>query len=101
MGLIPGLGRSLGEGNGNPLQYSCLGNPTDRAACQATVQGIAESDTTEHTHMHTPKCSPMKFCYYLVAKPCIKLAYILWVIDYLKMNAAFIFSDFLVEKFLI
>ena len=32
MGLIPGSGRSLGEGNGNPLQYSCLGNPMDRGA---------------------------------------------------------------------
>ena len=57
MGLIPGLGRSLGEGNGNPLQYSCLGNPTDRAACQATVQGTAESDATEHTHTHTHTCT--------------------------------------------
>ena len=36
-GLIPGLGRSPGEGNGNPLQYSCLGNPMDRGAWQATV----------------------------------------------------------------
>ena len=32
-GSIPGLGRSLGEGNGNPLQYSCLENPKDRGAC--------------------------------------------------------------------
>ena len=38
---IPGLGRSPGEGNGNPLQYSCLENPVDRGACQATVYGIA------------------------------------------------------------
>ena len=41
MGLIPGLGRSLGEGNGNPLHYSCLGNPTVREAWQATVRGVA------------------------------------------------------------
>ena len=40
-GSIPGLGRSLGEGNGNPLQYSRLGNPMDRGVCQATVHGIA------------------------------------------------------------
>ena len=45
-GLIPGLGRSSGERNGNPLQYSCLENPVDRGAWWATVQGIAESDMT-------------------------------------------------------
>ena len=44
---IPGSGRSPGEGNGNPLQYSCLGNPTDRGAWRATVHSIAkESDMT-------------------------------------------------------
>ena len=42
MGLSPGLGRSPGEGNGNPLQYSCLGNPMDRGAWWATVHGVAE-----------------------------------------------------------
>ena len=45
-GSIPGLGGSPGEGNGNPLQYSCLGNPVDRGAWQATVHGVAESDMT-------------------------------------------------------
>ena len=40
MDLILGLGRSLGEGNGNPLQYSCLGNPMDRGAWWATVPGV-------------------------------------------------------------
>jgi len=48
MGLIPGLKRSPGEGNGNPLQYSCLGNPMDRGACQTSIYGIAkESDMTQ------------------------------------------------------
>ena len=47
MGSIPGLGSSPGEGNGNPLEYSCLGNPTDRGARRATVHGVAnQSDTT-------------------------------------------------------
>ena len=47
VGLIPGLGRSLRKGNGNPLQYSCLGNPMDRGAWWATVHGVAkESDMT-------------------------------------------------------
>ena len=45
MSLIPGSGRSLGEGNGNPLQYSCLGNPIDRGAWRATVCGVAKSQT--------------------------------------------------------
>ena len=42
MGLIPGPGRSPREGNGNPLQYPCLGNPMDRGAWWATVYGVAE-----------------------------------------------------------
>ena len=46
LGLISGLGRSPGEGNGNLLQYSCLENSMDRGTGQATVHGIAESDMT-------------------------------------------------------
>ena len=54
-GSIPGLGRSSGEGNSNPLQYSCLDNPMDRGAWRATVHEISESDTTEQlTHIYTP-----------------------------------------------
>ena len=66
---IPGSGRSSGEGNGNPLQYSSLRNPIDRGAWWATVHGVTkESDTTAtkqmctcvcmniHTHTHTHKC---------------------------------------------
>ena len=46
-GLIPGPGRSPREGNGNPQQYSCLGNPMDRRVWQATVHGVTkESDMT-------------------------------------------------------
>ena len=45
LGSIPGLGRSPGEGNGNPLQYSCLENPMDREAWWATVHGFAKSRT--------------------------------------------------------
>ena len=56
-GLIPGLRRSPGEGNGNPLQYSCLENPMDRGAWQATVHGIErvglDRSNLAHTHTHT------------------------------------------------
>ena len=45
VGLIPVSGRLPGEGNGNPLQYSCLGNPMDRGAWQATVYRVAKSWT--------------------------------------------------------
>ena len=45
LGLIPGLGRSPGEGNGSPLQYCCLENPMDRGAWQAAVHGVTNSRT--------------------------------------------------------
>ena len=47
LGSIPGLGRSRGEGNGNPLQYSCLEDSMDRGAWYVTVHEVAESDMTE------------------------------------------------------
>ena len=49
LGSIPGSGRSPGEGNGNPFQYSCLENPMDGEAWRATVHGVTELDTTEAT----------------------------------------------------
>ena len=52
-GLNPGLGRSPGEGNGNPLQYSCLENPMDRGDWRATVHGVAKSWTRLSDFTHT------------------------------------------------
>ena len=49
LGSIPGPGRFPGEGHGNPLRYSCLENPIDRRAWQATVHGVTKSQTTEVT----------------------------------------------------
>ena len=57
-GLIPGLGRSCGEGNGNPLWYSCLENPMDRRAWQGcSLRGYKESDTTEQLTVFSNKVS--------------------------------------------
>ena len=60
-GWIPELGRSLRRGNGNPLQYSCLENSTDREAWQTTVHGIAHSWTQLSVrvcmHAHTHLCT--------------------------------------------
>ena len=53
-GSIPGSGRSPGEGNGNPLQYSCLENPMDRGAWWATIHGVSKSWTqlSDFTSLH-------------------------------------------------
>ena len=59
LGSIPGSGRFPGEGNGNPLQYSCLENPMDGGAWCATVHGVAKSRTrlSDFTHFaHSNQC---------------------------------------------
>ena len=60
-GLIPGLERCPGEGNGHPLQYSCLENPMGRAAWQAIVHGFAR---VRHD-LATKTPPPWIFCYYI------------------------------------
>ena len=65
LGLIPGWGRSPGEGNSHPLQHSCLGNPMDRGAWRAAVHGVTRSQTrlsnlTQHTHS-TPTWKKLNF----------------------------------------
>ena len=52
LSLIPGSGRSPGEGNGSPLQYPCLENPMDRGAWWATVHGVAKTQT-QLSDLHT------------------------------------------------
>ena len=63
-GLIPGLGRSSGEGNGNPLWYSCLENSMDRGAWQATVHGVAKSWTRLSNFTHSLKLILPSFCFF-------------------------------------
>ena len=54
-GSVPELGRSPGEGNGNPLQYSCLGNPMDKRTCQAIIHRVAKSwELLKKQHALTP-----------------------------------------------
>ena len=63
-GSIPGLGRSPGEGNGNPLQYSCPENPMNREAWQATVHGVAKSQI-----QHKRLSMAQHICSYVSSSP--------------------------------
>ena len=65
LALIPGSGRSPGEGNGNPLQYSHLENPMDREAWRATVHGVANSRLSTHAHTHTHQLFEMQWLDFL------------------------------------
>ena len=65
-GLIPRLGRSPGEGNGNPLQYSCLDSPMDRGAWLSTVHGVTESYTTKRSTVP-------QSCFFGVFSQCVPL----------------------------
>ena len=60
-GSIPGSGRSPGVGNGNPLQYSCLGNPMDGGVRQSTVHGAAKSQMQLNTITNWADCAKLLF----------------------------------------
>ena len=74
-GSIPGSGRSPREGNGNPLQYSCLENPMDGGVWRATVHGVTKSWTRLSAHTHAMLCSQnlsllAQHVHYPKRKPC-------------------------------
>ena len=87
-GSSPGLGRSPGEGNGNPLQYYCLENPMDRGAWQATVYGVAKSRTrlsvfTSLQNMFMFVClflelSNCQFMWFVKTEQCLTLFFLIW-----------------------
>ena len=62
VGSVPGLGRSPGEGNGNPFQHSCLGNPMDKGAWQATVHGVSRVGHYLQTKL-PPSLYPLVFSF--------------------------------------
>ena len=68
LNLIPESGRSLGKGNGNPIQYSCSGNPMDRGAWRAAVHAVTESDMTEQQdNNNTPLYGYITFVYLFIS----------------------------------
>ena len=85
--LIPGLGKSPGGGNDNPLQCSCLENPMDRRVWRATVHGVTKSQTrlSDFTSLHFPLWWPEVF--FLCLWVCFCLSYILFLINYEKTTS--------------
>ena len=87
---IPGLGKSLGEGNGNPLQYSCLGNPKEREAWWTIVHGVIKSQT--RLRNSTATIADFRFCFfnetvslsYLQCKHFIHKRYIMILLHYVN-----------------
>ena len=71
MGSGTELGRSLGEGNANPLQYSCPENSTDRGTWWSTVHGVAKSWTRLSTHTHVYMCIYMYMYIYIHTCVCV------------------------------
>ena len=101
-GLIPGSGRSPGEGNGNPLQYSSLGNPMDRGAWWATVHGVTKSWTrlkrlSTYTYVKSPLGHHQDKHYYL-ASPDRAIFRLIKIVPLLIILINFIIISLFIKK---
>ena len=104
MGSIPESGRSPRIGNGNPLQYSCLENSMDRGAWQATVHGVAKSQTRLSTH--TYDYYSIKFLFCIVYSTCLlfwrNLVWLQFLQGYICLYCiCFLLIIIAIEKFII
>ena len=82
-GLIPGSERSPGEGNGNPLQYSCLKNPMDRGAWWTVVHGVTkESDTTEGLNNNNMNIIIIILLYYYSNSKITNIHFLKWPVTF-------------------
>ena len=90
--MIPALGRSLGEGNGNPLHYSCLKNPMERGAWQATVHGVVrvghDLATKPPSHHHHLKDICVVYSVYgaIINKDVTNICVLIQVLDKYKLS---------------
>ena len=101
--LVPGSGRSAGEGRGNPLQCSCLGNPMDRGAWQATVRGVTKSParlsnwtTTKPPASCSPECLEMRLMW--LRKWTNLIFYLNWTVYLIGQSSFFVFLNIMWAK---
>ena len=95
--MIPGLGRSSGEENGNPFQYSCLENPVDGGAWRATVHGVTKSWTRLNDLLYCTIIEllhPLNILVYGSPKPPSSLKWTLWILQ--KLCIFFHFSPWVI-----
>ena len=90
LGSIPGSGRSPGEGNGNPLKYSCLENPMDRGAWWATIHGVAKSRTGSSDF-----CVCMCVC--VISTSCVHTLFILSIYEHMSYLQYFVVTSILLQ----
>ena len=100
--LIPGSGRSPGGGHGNPLQYSCLENPTDRRAWQPMVHRVTKSQIwLKQLSSQAQRLGKISVLPYFCSRCCITLCSLLIVLYYLKFSSSIFIFNYKFNLFLI